>query len=305
MEEEDKKYLKKKTERPEETSFFKDEDGLVNEEPNHITSLKENSTWINKTRTLIVASRGISHQERHLVNNLISLIPNAKKECKIENNTAKEELTDICFNHSCKYCLYFEHRKRELILWMFKSPEGPCVKFQVNNIHSLNEIKLMGNCIKYSRPILSFDNSFEKFPHLNLLKELFIQVFNSPKGHPKTKPFYDHEICFFNVKDQIFFRNYQILNEAKEKFTNDDVEEKLNLLEIGPRFSLTLIRIFDGALGGKTLYKNIYYLSPGILLKRKIDNYKKRKLKNDEEKRELNDKISNMKEVKQKWLEDD
>ena len=101
MEEEDKKYLKKKTERPEETSFFKDEDGLVKEEPNHITSLKENSTWINKTRTLIVASRGISHQERHLVNNLISLIPNAKKECKIENNTAKEELTDICFNHSC------------------------------------------------------------------------------------------------------------------------------------------------------------------------------------------------------------
>ena len=46
-------------------------------------------------------------------------------------------------------------------------------------------------------------------------------------------------------------------------------------------------------------------VSPAILLKRKIDNYKKRKLKNDEEKRELNDKISNMKEVKQKWLEDD
>ena len=113
------------------------------------------------------------------------------------------------------------------------------------------------------------------------------------------------KFAFLMLRIKFFFRNYQILNEAKEKFTNDDVEEKLNLLEIGPRFSLTLIRIFDGALGGKTLYKNIYYLSPAILLKRKIDNYKKRKLKNDEEKRELNDKISNMKEVKQKWLEDD
>ena len=67
--------------------------------------------------------------------------------------------------------------------------------------------------------------------------------------------------------------------EIKEKFTNADAEDKINLLEIGPRFSLTLIRIFDGALGGKTLYLNKGYISPGVILKRKVDNYKKRKLK--------------------------
>lgn len=207
------------------------------------------------------------------------MIPNAKKECKIEKEIAREELTEICFNHSCKYSLYFEHRKRELVLWMFKAPEGPCAKFQVRNIHALNEIKLMGNCIKYSRPLLSFDKSFDEQPHLKLLKEMFIQTFGSPRGHPKTKPFYDHVICFYNVGNQIFFRNYQILNEIKEKFTNADAEDKINLLEIGPRFSLTLIRIFDGALGGKTLYLNKGYISPGVILKRKVDNYKKRKLK--------------------------
>ena len=108
---------------------------------------------------------------------------------------------------------------------------------------------------------------------------MFIQTFGSPRGHPKTKPFYDHVICFYNVGNQIFFRNYQILNEIKEKFTNADAEDKINLLEIGPRFSLTLIRIFDGALGGKTLYLNKGYISPGVILKRKVDNYKKRKLK--------------------------
>lgn len=301
--EKDLKLLSKKTSHP-ETSFFTDEEGLNNS--NYITSTSEKSKqWINKTRILIVASRGISHQESHLVNNLISLIPNSKKECKIENNTAKEELNEICYNHSCKFCLYFEHRKRELILWMFKSPEGPCVKFQVNNIHTLKEIKLMGNCIKYSRPLLSFDSSFNNQSHLKLLKELFFNIFNSPKGHPKIKPFYDHQICFFNLNNQIFFRNYQILNEAKEKFTNDDVENKLNLLEIGPRFSLTLIRIFDGALGGKTLYKNIYYLSPGVIMKRKNENYIKRKLKNEEEKRDLDDKINNIKKEKQRWMKDD
>ena len=132
-----------------ETQFYLEEndpeDQIIDEKTGEaipqITSSSENKNWINKTRTLIVSSRGVSHQERHLVNNLLSLIPNAKKECKIEKEIAREELTEICFNHSCKYSLYFEHRKRELVLWMFKSPEGPCAKFQVRNIHALNEIK--------------------------------------------------------------------------------------------------------------------------------------------------------------------
>ena len=233
-----------------------------------ITSSGTNKNWINKTRTLIVASRGVSHQERHLVNDLINLIPNSKKECKIERDIAAEELNNICYMHSCKFCIYFEHRKRELVMWLFKSPGGPLAKFSVTNIHALNEIKLMGNCIKYSRPLLSFDKSFDEQEHLKLLKEMFIQTFNSPKGHPKTKPFYDHQICFYNIDNQIFIRVYQILNEIKEKFTNADKEDKIQLLEIGPRFSLKLIRIFSDSLGGKTLYLNKDYIAPGIIIKK-------------------------------------
>jgi ribosome biogenesis protein BRX1 len=267
-----------------------------------ITSSNTNKDWINKTRTLIVASRGVSHQERHLVNDLINLIPNSKKECKIERDIASEELNNICYMHSCKFCIYFEHRKRELVMWLFKSPGGPLAKFVVTNIHALNEIKLMGNCIKYSRPLLSFDKSFDESEHLKLLKEMFLQTFNSPKGHPKTKPFYDHQICFYNIDNQIFIRVYQILNELKEKFTNADQEEKIQLLEIGPRFSLKLIRIFSDSLGGKTLYLNKNYISPGILIKRKADNFKKRQIKEQTEKIDLQNKLDNIQDIKQKWL---
>jgi ribosome biogenesis protein BRX1 len=285
-------------EQKEETNFYKDEDiqeinikEEENEELKQINKINkniDNINWINKTRTLIVSSRGITHQERHLMNDLLSLIPNAKKEFKIEKNTAREELVEICYNHSCKYCLYFEHRKREFILWLFKSPEGPLIKFKINNIHVLNEIKLMGNCIKYSRPLLSFDKSFQKEPYLQLIKEMLIQTFNSPKGHPKTRPFYDHIISFCCINDNIFFRNFQILNDIKEKFKNEDSEDKLNLLEIGPRFTLEIIRIFNNALGGKTLYLNKNYISPRRMIKNKIDNYKKRKLKEEEKNRQLN-----------------
>jgi ribosome biogenesis protein BRX1 len=267
-----------------------------------ISSSNTNKNWVNKTRTLIVASRGVSHQERHLVNDLINLIPNSKKECKIERDIASEELNNICYMHSCKFCIYFEHRKRELVMWLFKSPGGPLAKFAVTNIHALNEIKLMGNCIKYSRPLLSFDKSFDEQEHLKLLKEMFIQTFNSPKGHPKTRPFYDHQISFYNIDNQIFIRVYQILNEIKEKFTNSDQEDKIQLLEIGPRFSLNLIRIFSDSLGGKTLYLNKNYIAPGVLIKRKVDNFKKRKIKEQSEKIDLQNKLDNMEDIKQKWL---
>ena len=313
---------KKEEKKIKETEFYKEDNididseikneekqlGLEEEEKKEnirekvISSSNTNKNWVNKTRTLIVASRGVSHQERHLVNDLINLIPNSKKECKIERDIASEELNNICYMHSCKFCIYFEHRKRELVMWLFKSPGGPLAKFAVTNIHALNEIKLMGNCIKYSRPLLSFDKSFDEQEHLKLLKEMFIQTFNSPKGHPKTRPFYDHQISFYNINNQIFIRVYQILNEIKEKFTNSDQEDKIQLLEIGPRFSLNLIRIFSDSLGGKTLYLNKYYIAPGVLIKRKVDNFKKRKIKEQSEKIDLQNKLDNMEDIKQKWL---
>jgi len=320
LEKEDKE--KKEEKKIKETEFYKEDNididseikneekqlGLEEEEKKEnirekvISSSNTNKNWVNKTRTLIVASRGVSHQERHLVNDLINLIPNSKKECKIERDIASEELNNICYMHSCKFCIYFEHRKRELVMWLFKSPGGPLAKFAVTNIHALNEIKLMGNCIKYSRPLLSFDKSFDEQEHLKLLKEMFIQTFNSPKGHPKTRPFYDHQISFYNINNQIFIRVFQILNEIKEKFTNSDQEDKIQLLEIGPRFSLNLIRIFSDSLGGKTLYLNKNYIAPGVLIKRKVDNFKKRKIKEQSEKIDLQNKLDNMEDIKQKWL---
>lgn len=295
-----------------ESSFYKDEDGIdlldeaeaLNQSKPQSEALTEGK-WINKQRTLVVASRGISHQERYLVNDIMNLLPHAKKECKIEKNTAREELNDICFNHSCKNALYFEHRRRELVMWLFRSPDGPCAKFQVRNIHTLSEIKMTGNCLKYSRPLLSFDESFDKKPHLKLLKELLMHTFNTPKNHPKSKPFYDHVLSFNNVNDNIFFRNFQIVNELKDKFCDGDDVDKLQLIEIGPRFSLNLIRIFDGPLGGKTIYQNANYVSPAFIRKRNSEKFKMRKVRETNKKEDLDNQIKNIQEDNYKWLNKD
>ncbi|KFM69158.1 Ribosome biogenesis protein BRX1-like protein, partial [Stegodyphus mimosarum] len=40
--------------------------------------------WINKQRVLIFASRGIAFRDRHLMNNLRTLMPHSKPESKME-----------------------------------------------------------------------------------------------------------------------------------------------------------------------------------------------------------------------------
>lgn len=114
----------------------------------------------------------------------------------------------------------------------------------------MDELKLTGNSLKGSRPILSFDKLFDETPHNSLLKEMFMQIFSTPCSHPKSKPFVDHILSFSIEDNRIWFRNFQI------------VEEDGSLLEIGPRFVLNLIRVFEGSFGGSTLYENPQYQSP-------------------------------------------
>lgn len=111
---------------------------------------------------------------------------------------------------------------------------------------------MTGNCLKGSRPLLSFDPAFDDLPHYALLKEFLIQIFSTPRYHPKSQPFVDHVFTFTILDNRIWFRNFQI------------IEEDAALVEIGPRFVLNLIKIFQGSFGGPTLYENPHYQSPNM-----------------------------------------
>jgi len=75
----------------------------------------------------------------------------------------------------------------------------------------MDELKLSGNCLMGSRPLLSFDTAFNESPVGRLLKEMFIQAFGTPKFHPKSKPFVDHVFSFSMCDGRIWFRNFQVL----------------------------------------------------------------------------------------------
>ena len=149
------------------------------------------------------------------------------------------------------------HRRSSTLTLLSQVPNGPTVKMHLQNLHTMEELHFTGNCLKGSRPILSFDAAFEKEPYLQVLKELFTHVFGVPPEARKMKPFIDHVMGFSVADGKIWIRNYQI-NEVADPTKESDI----NLVEIGPRFCLTPIIIQEGSFGGPLIYENKMFVSP-------------------------------------------
>jgi len=252
--------------------------------------------YVNKQHTLIVCSRGVSYRYRHLSKDLHTLMPHTKTDVKIHDKAHLSHINEMCDLKNCTNCLYFEGRKKhDCFLWMSKTPQGPSVKFHVTNVHTLEELKFTGNCLKGSRPIISFDNSFDDptKPQLMLIKEIFSQSFGTPKMHPKSKPFIDHIMMFGYFADRIWYRNYQIVDEYHSENPKQMKEEK-TLIEIGPRFVMNIIAIFSGSFSGEVLFRNPEYRSPNSIRKetrRSKKTYSQKRLE-----------VEQTRNNKQKWV---
>ncbi|KAL6728718.1 hypothetical protein Aduo_010461 [Ancylostoma duodenale] len=208
--------------------------------------------WTNRERVLVLCSRGADVRTRHLMNDIKVLMPHAKGDSKLDKQKSLVVINEIAEMKNCTKILYFESRKhKDVYLWMSNVDNGPSIKFLVHNMHTMMEMKMSGNCLKASRPILSFDSRFDEEPHLMLIKNALMQTFSTPNHHPRSQPFFDHVFSFSVTPDlKIWFRNFQI------------VDETLQLQEIGPRFVLETIRIFAGSFDGAVLYDNPDYESP-------------------------------------------
>jgi ribosome biogenesis protein BRX1 len=187
----------------------KEEDGNDKECPD-ASHLISDGRYRNKQRCLVLCSRGVIARYRHLLEDLRTLMPHHKKESKLDPGAegAGRAVNDIAEMRSCNTVLFLECRKRQdAYLWMGRvgTNVGPSAKFHVTNIHTMDELRLTGNCMKGSRPILSFDTSFGQLGHLKLLKELFTDIFGIPRGHPKSKPFVDRVMSFYYADKKVRF----------------------------------------------------------------------------------------------------
>lgn len=219
----------------------------------------------NKTKVLLLSTRGLTTRPRHLMDDLLRLLPHAKKESKLDTKDNLSVATEVADLRSCDTVMLFEARKHmDTFLWLAKSPFGPSVKFHVDNLHTMRELSFPGNNLMHSRPIVTFDPAFDTTPFLKLLKELLTQTFSAPADHRRTKPFVDHIISLSYLDNRIWFRHYQIVDAAlNEKVIDKSVES--TLVEIGPRFVLNPIKCFSGAFKGAVLWENAEYVSPNLV----------------------------------------
>ncbi|KAL6231068.1 hypothetical protein BDW75DRAFT_54105 [Aspergillus navahoensis] len=245
-----------------------------------------------KTRVLMLTSRGVTSRHRHLLTDMTSLLPHTHKESKLDSrkkaagyNLLLNSLADL---HSCNVIFFLEAKKngQDLYLWLSRPPNGPTIKFHVNNLHTMAELNtgFAGNCLKGGRGIVVFDKSFdEQGPVMSqpgneyrgLIREMLRSVFCVPKrGVKGMKPFVDRVIGIYGVDGKIWIRVYEI-RESESGNKKKDGEEatdksaynpkdgpEISLVEIGPRFVLTPIVILEGSFGGPVIYENKEFVSP-------------------------------------------
>ena len=185
--------------------------------------------YTNKQRVLLIASRGITARYRHLLEDLKKLIPHHKKDNKLDTKGDVRVVNEIAELRSCNQVVYLECRKHlDLYLHISRTPQGPSVKFHVVNVHTMDELKLTGNAMLGSRPLLNFDENFETSPHFQLMICMLTDVFNTPNGHPKSKPFVDRVMSFYVVNNNIctsckfcVFFHFSLLNNRGKKLPNN------------------------------------------------------------------------------------
>ena len=98
-------------------------------------------------------------------------------DSKLDSKSQLHLLPELADLNNCNNTLYFEARRHEdLYMWAAKTPNGPSVKLHVQNVHTMDELKLTGNCLKGSRGLLSFDHAFDESEWGRLTKEVFTQV---------------------------------------------------------------------------------------------------------------------------------
>jgi ribosome biogenesis protein BRX1 len=204
----------------------------------------------------LLSGKGLIREHAEVFENLLSLIPHAKRDQSIPSSDFAF-IGDIAGDRHCDVVGVFEtrHRKvnRECYFWIARVPDGPSVCFFVEDAQSINELHLIGNCLKGSRPILQFDPTFNDNGIYEISKNLLIQLFSVPFQDPHSKPFVDRTMVFVREENAIVIRHYQVQ-------WGDDQE--VELAEVGPRVRLLPNLVLAGVFRGHKLWKDSDFVTP-------------------------------------------
>ena len=150
--------------------------------------------------------------------------------------------------------MFFQQQGKQFFLFVGKYPDGPTIQYKVQDYNTFDDVWFLGNSLLASRPILSFGKCFGDENMRKVEKNIWVDILNLPKNHPKSQPFIDKVISLDYQDGLLVFWVFQILKE-------DAKGDRLKLIETGPRMNLQPVRILSEFMFGSTLYKNPDYLT--------------------------------------------
>lgn len=69
-----------------------------------------------------------------MLNDIASMLPHGRKDAKFDSKSRLNELNELAELYNCNNVLFFEARKgQDLYVWLSKVPNGPTVKFHLQN----------------------------------------------------------------------------------------------------------------------------------------------------------------------------
>jgi len=205
--------------------------------------------YVNKQRILTLMSRGSTFQAKKLLEDLQQMMAHSKHERNVDHKATTADVTELCADHNCNSVLFLESKKNQQdFLWLGDTRKGPGAKFIIDSYYSKDSFKFQGNCLKFSRPLLTFGSRFDENENTKLLKSIIHTTFNVPRRHPKSQPFVDKIMAFeLDPEMRVYIRMYQILKSGND------------CTEIGPQIEMQLVKITEGPLRGETLFENKFY----------------------------------------------
>lgn len=207
-------------------------------------------------KPLVLVKKGIAPFMRHFVKEDFSqAIPRAEFDRKFTGESYVQ-VNDIADEKNCDSIILFETKhSEEHYMWLSLAHRGPTVCFYVENIHTIEELHLIGECSNKTRPLLFFDPKFDESPLYGISKELLKRAYGVPAK--SSQKFVDTAITFSIADGHIWFSRYQIMWD----------EGELRIYEAGPRFCLRIILALSGSFCGTQIYKDEGFVPPHKLKK--------------------------------------
>ena len=115
------------------------------------------------------------------MSDLKNMMPHGKSDSKMQKKESLFAVNEIAEMKNCSKSLLFEGRKKkDVYMWAANVARGPSVKFEVENIHTMSELKMTG---KFRLMLLSI--SKKKFSTKTLNRIICFRMTLSTSNHKR------------------------------------------------------------------------------------------------------------------------